>query len=157
MISDTSKNRIFHQQKKVITRSFTSLFNLSTINHYTVALWTFSQRPPVPFVHRTSGRCHHCELTSEFLIRSLHSARHNPPPCFLLDGVPIRMTSKFQGCNRLFAEFVAAKPEGRKTALGDFLLFVISITLRLGLKIDLKGPSSKYCFCSDTKIWDLNH
>ena len=81
--------------KKVITRSFTSLFNLSTINHYTVALWTFSQRPPVPFVHRTTGRGHHCELTSEFLIRSLHSARHNPPPCFLLDGVPIGMTSKF--------------------------------------------------------------
>ena len=39
--------------------------------YYTVALWTFSQRPPVPFVHRTNGSGHHCELTSTFLWRRL--------------------------------------------------------------------------------------
>ena len=43
-------------------------------------------------------------------------------------------TWKFQGCNRLFAEFVAAKPEGRKTALGEFSIVLNLNHSKIGLK-----------------------
>ena len=119
--------------KKVITRSFTSLFNLSTINHYTVALWTFSQRPPVPFVHRTSGRGHHCELTSEFLIRSLH------PTLFFVVWRPYKNDFKILGLQQTVCGVCRSKTRGKKNCPRWFFIVRNINHSKIGLTDWFKG------------------
>ena len=107
--------------------------------YYKVALWTFSQRPPVPLVHRTSGRCHHCELTSKFLIRSLHSARHNPPPCFFVGWRPYKNDFKILGMQQTVCGVCRSKTRGKKNCPRWFFIVRNINHSKIGLKDWFKG------------------
>ena len=93
----------------------------------------FKKMPPTPF-------CPHPAPKSLYKGEPLYDiwfvdcTYYQTPHLFFCWMASLLTTWKFQGCNRLFAEFVAAKPEGRKTALGDFSIVLNLNHSKIGLK-----------------------